>query len=154
MPVAILNPINRTDPIPGYGFAVQLGDEIEAWFTECSGLSLQREVKQQPEGGVNDFVHQLPGRIKQTNITLKNGLAGNKLWDWFEKGLYDAKVERRNVTIILYSTDLKQKKYWDLTDAYPIKWTGPTFDSSKSEGSVETLELVHHGIKMHDWTNV
>ncbi len=154
MPTTIVGPVDRDEPVLGYSFAVQVGDKIHGWFTECSGLTVQREVKTQEEGGVNDFVHQLPGRLKQSNITLKNGLAGNALWEWFQKGLYDAHVERLNVTIILYSSDLKKKKWWDIIDAYPIKWTGPTFDSSKSEAMVETLELVHHGLKMHDWANV
>jgi phage tail-like protein len=99
-------------------------------------------------------VHQLPGRLKQNNVTLKHGLAGNELWEWFQKGMYDGKVERLNVTIVLYNADLTQKKWWDLIDAYPIKWTGPTFASDKHDITVESLELVHHGIKMNDWAKV
>ena len=75
MPSTIVGPKDRIDPTLGFSFTVQIGDEIQGWFTECSGLTVQREVKEQPEGGVNDFVHQLPGRLKQSNITLKNGLA-------------------------------------------------------------------------------
>jgi phage tail-like protein len=151
MPTTIVDPQARDEPILGLSFAIQLGDEIKGWFTECSGLSVQREIKSQPEGGVNDYVHQLPGRIKHTNITLKNGLAGNELWAWFQEGLYDAKVERRNVSIILYNADLKKKKSWDLVNAYPVKWTGPGFNSANSTLAVETLELVHHGLTMNDW---
>lgn len=154
MPITILEPTNRVEPMPGYSFALQIGDKIQGWFTECSGLSMQREVKTQPEGGVNEFIHQLPGRLKQNNVTLKHGLAGNELWDWFEKGMYDGKVERRNISIILYNLDLTKKKWWDLVDAYPVKWTGPTFASDKVDVTVETLEIVHHGIKMNDWADV
>ena len=151
MPVAIVDPGSRDEPIVGFSFAVQMGDDIQGWFTECSGLSVEREVKAQPEGGVNDYVHQLPGRIKHTKITLKHGLAGNTLWDWFQKGLYDGKVEKRNVTITLYNSDLKKMKKWNLIDAYPTKWTGPSFNSANNEVTVETLELVHHGLSMIDW---
>ena len=152
MPVAIVDPVNRDEPIAGFSFAIQVGSEIKGWFTECSGLTVEREVKAQQEGGVNDFVHQLPGRLKHTNVTLKHGLAGNELWDWFQKGMYDGKVERRPVSIILYNADRKQKRTWDLRAAYPVKWTGPTFNSANNDVAVESLELVHHGLTMNDWT--
>ena len=31
-----------------------------------------------PEGGINTFVHRLPTRIKQGNITLKRGVTSEK----------------------------------------------------------------------------
>jgi phage tail-like protein len=153
MPITIVDPKNRDEPILGYSFAVQIGDGIKGWFTECTGLNIEREVKAHQEGGVNNFVHQLPGRIKYTNVTLKHGLAGNDLWDWFQEGLYNGKVKRHNVSIILYNADRSQKKIWELTAAYPIKWTGPSLNSSNNDVAVETLELVHHGLKMNDWAN-
>jgi phage tail-like protein len=154
MPVAIVEAKNRTDPIPGFSFTVEIGGEIQGWFTECTGLSVERKVDPKPEGGVNDFVHQLPGRLQQSKITLKHGLAGNELWEWFQKGMYDAKVERRNISIVLYNSDLTKKKWWDLDNAFPVKWTGPSLASDKVEITVESLELVHHGLKMNDWANV
>ncbi len=153
MPVAIIDPKNRTEPVVGYSFAIQIKDEIKGWFTECSGLSVEREVKAHQEGGVNDYVHQLPGRLKYTNVTLKHGLAGNELWKWFHEGMYDGKVVRYNVSIILYNSDRTQKKTWDLREAYPVKWTGPTFNSANNDVAVETLDLVHHGLQMNDWTS-
>ena len=154
MPVAVADPKNRVEPIAGFSFAIQIGEEIQGWFTECTGLSVEREVKPQPEGGVNDFVHQLPGWLKQNKITLKHGLAGNELWAWFEKGMYDGKVERRNISIILYSSDLTKKKWWDLENAFPVKWTGPSFASDKADVTVESMEIVHHGLKMNDWASI
>ena len=153
MPVTIVEPKRQTDPILGYSFAIQVGEEVKGWFTECSGLSVQREVKAHPEGGVNDYVHQLPGQLKQSNVTLKHGLAGNELWDWFQEGMYTGKVKKYNVTVVLYNSDRTKKRTWDLKDAYPIKWTGPTFNSSNNDVAVETLELVHHGLTMNDWTS-
>lgn len=145
MPTATINPTQRIDPTPGFGFAVEMGGQIAGWFTECSGLTVEREVKAHPEGGVNEFVHQLPGRVKRTSLTLKHGLAGNELWDWFQKGAYDGKVERRNISIVFYSSDLTELKRWDLIDVYPAKWNGATLDSAKNETVVETLEFAHTG---------
>ena len=145
MPVTIVDPKNRDDPVIGAGFAVQINDAVAGWFTECSGLTVEREVKAHQEGGVNDFVHQLPGRIKRSKITLKHGLAGNELWDWFQKGMYDGKVERRNVSIVLYDSLLSEVGRWDLVDVYPAKWSGSNFNSANNEVAVETLEFVYVG---------
>ena len=143
MPVAVTDAKRQTEPIPGYGFAVEIAGTIAGWFTECSGLVIEREVKEHPEGGVNDFVHKLPGRIKRSNITLKHGLAGNELWEWFQKGSINGLIERQNVSVVLYNTDLSEAKRWDLVDVYPAKWSGPSFKSDNKEVIVETLELAH-----------
>ena len=153
MPVTIVEPKNRIDPTLGYSFAIQIKDEIKGWFTECTGLGVEREIKAQQEGGVNSYVHQLPGRLKHTNVSLKHGLAGNELWEWFHEGMYDGNVTRYNVSIILYDHQGKRKRSWDLHQAFPIKWTGPTFNSANNEVAVETLVLTHHGLKMNDWSN-
>jgi phage tail-like protein len=149
MPVA-----ERIEPIAGFRFGIEIEGVIQGWFTECSGLTIERKTEQRREGGVNDFVHQLPGRIEYTSISLKRGIADNALWDWFQKGLYDGKVERHNISIILYSQDYTKAKRWNLRDAYPTKWTGPSLRTDSNEAVVETLELVHHGMEMTDWTAV
>lgn len=145
--------LDRIDPVIKFRFAVKIKDVTVGWFTECAGLSVERETVSHAEGGINDYVHQLPGRVKQSRITLKRGLADNALWDWFQAGLYDGKVERHNISIILYNSNLTQKKQWDLDNAFPVKWTGPDFQSDSNQTSVETLEIVHHGLKMIDWAN-
>lgn len=142
---------NPVDPVVKFRFAVQIKGITVGWFTECSGLSVERETVSHSEGGTNDYVHQLPGRVKQARVTLKRGLADNALWSWFEKGLYDGKVERHNISIILYNSDLTKKKQWDLEKAYPVKWSGPDFQSDSNQATIETVELVHHGLKMIDW---
>jgi phage tail-like protein len=143
------------DPTSDVRFAIEIGGEIVAWFMECSGLNAQRDVTPHPEGGINDYVHQLPGRIKHNNITLKRGVTNEEvLWKWFQEGLYDGKVKRQNVSIILFSTDRKKGKRWNLREAYPAKWTGPNLKSDSNGIAVETLELVHHGFEMTGWTDL
>ncbi len=157
--VLILDPSDRIEPIVKFRFALTMTGkngkvDVVGWFTECNGLTIEREPVGYKEGGVNDFEHQFSGRVKQSRVTLKRGLADNALWDWFQEGLYDGKVERRNVSIILYNSDLTKKKQWDLDSACPVKWTGPDFQSDTNQAAVEALELVHHGLSMKDWSNV
>lgn len=130
-----------TDPHLKYRFAVKLQNTVVAQFSECSGLTLERNVISQPEGGVNEYVHQLPGAVKYSKVTLKRGLADNALWDWFQQGLYDGRVERRNVTIVLYHPDGSEVRHWDMTDVYPTRWTGPDFQADGGQINIESLEL-------------
>ena len=155
------------DPVAGFKFSVKLGEKTVAWFTECSGLSMERTVYTHEEGGVNTHVHQLPDRSKYSSITLKRGVAAvefqaddapqtkadDVLWNWFQEGLYDGKVRRESVSIYLYSTDRKKVKRWDLRRAFPTKWTGPDFKSSDNSVAIETLQLVHEGLTISEWSN-
>ena len=65
----------RFDPAPAYLFFVELSGVFAALFTECSGLEVKRDVKEVVEGGVNNYVHKLPGRVSFSDITLKRGLS-------------------------------------------------------------------------------
>jgi len=147
-------PGQRLDPVAGFRFGIEIQGLVVGWFTECGGISIERTVTPHEEGGINDYVHQLPGRIKQAKITLKRGIADETLWDWFQKGLYDGKVDKRNISIILYNVDRSQAKRWDLNGAYPVKWTGPELKVDGNQVSIESLELVHHGLTMTKWTDV
>ncbi|MEW5958442.1 MAG: phage tail protein [Chloroflexota bacterium] len=140
--------LDRVDPIAEFRFAVIIDGITQALFTECSGLSAERKVEPKPQGGVNDHVHQLPGRLEYPRLTLKRGIADDKLWNWFFTGLYDCKIERRDIEIILYNSDLTVLQRWNLAQAFPVKWTGPNFRSDSNQAAVETLELVHHGLSV------
>lgn len=134
--------IDQVDPLVSFRFGVEIEGVVVGWFTECSQFNIERAVKPQPEGGVNNYVHQLPGRVKAANITLKRGLAGQELWNWLQEGAYDGKVTRRNVSIIIFNSDLSEAKRWNLTKTYPVKWSSADFNSGGNEISLETLELV------------
>lgn len=152
---AITSPVTATfEPIVGFRFYVEIKGSVVGWFTECSGLSVERGVLPHEEGGQNAYVHQLPKGITYPRITLKRGVADQDLWNWFQKGLYDLKVERRAVSIVLYSGDRKQVKRWELRDTFPVKWVGPELKATSNQVAIESLELVHHGFDMTDWINV
>ena len=139
-----------SDPAPVYKFWVELGSEIVAEFKECGGLRIERDQSTTvKEGGVNDYVHILPGRIKYSNITLKYGvLSDRKLWDWFEAGMYNLDVKRLNISILLRDVAGDVVRRWHVINAYPVKWEGPQLNTEGNQIAVETLELAHHGLKL------
>jgi len=142
----------RVDPFPTFKYHVEVGDITEAAFTECSGLQMSTEVFTYNEGGLNEYVHQFPGRTKYSNITLKRGFAtSNEIYNWYremeEKLLSGQPFDFRQVTITLYSSaESGLLVRWLLNKAFPVKWVGPTFKSDEAAVAVETLEFAHHGI--------
>lgn len=129
------------NPAADFGFGVEIEGLVVGWFTECGGLSMEREILPYQEGGLNAYAHQLPGRVKSADITLKRGVADRELWRWFHKGLYDLQVERRNVSIILYSGDRAERERWDLTEVFPVQWSGPELNTDNNAVAVETLRI-------------
>ncbi len=138
----------RIDPFPAFKFYVEIGDITHAVFSECSGLEVEVEVFEYEEGGLNDYVHKLPGRVKYSDVTLKKGMAtSDALWDWYAKTL-QGKIERKNISIMLYDTSGQESRRWDFEDAYPVKWTGPAFQAGENVAAIETLVLTHRGMQL------
>ncbi len=128
-------------PTAGYRFAVEIQGLVVGWFTECSGLSFERAVLPHEEGGVNDRVHQLPGRIQRTSLSLKRGLADSKLMAWFLEGQRDGSATRRDVSILLLGADGTEAGRWDLHGVYPLKWQGEGPVAGSGQVAVETIEI-------------
>ena len=146
------------DPFATFKFHVEVDNIIQAAFTDCSGLEMSTEVYEYAEGGLNEYVHKLPGRTKTSNVTLKRGFAtSNELFNWYkemEKKIIEGKrFDFRKVTITLYSSaELGKKVRWTLVNAFPVKWSGPSFKTDEAAIAIETLEFAHHGITV-DLTN-
>src|SRR4051795_335683 len=132
-----LPPINHVRnfqvEVPGLSLVV-------GFFTTVSGFSSQVDVLEYPEGGRNDFVHRLPTRTKQGNITLKRGVTGEKaLMQWFTKTV--VQVQPENLSIALFDSEGKRVQTWSFANAYPVKWTGTDLNAAGTEFLTESLEI-------------
>ena len=135
-----------TDPSAGYRFAVEISGIQEALFTECSGFETKIDTEEYKEGGVNDYVHKLPGRQSFSNVTLKRGMTSSiELWDWLNRlSTKTAKSdEKKDISVVLYDGKGSERFRWNLTKAYPVKWSSPTMQTDQSSTLVESLELTY-----------
>ena len=126
-----------------FRFAIQIDGITEAVFTECTLPSLEVEVHQQKEGGLNNAVHQIPGHVKAGKITLKRGIAtSSELLAWYVD-VAQGKISEseRKVSVVMYGSMSDELLRWNFEGAFPSKWTGPAFASGRSQVAVETLEL-------------
>jgi phage tail-like protein len=139
---------SRTDPYLGAHFFVEIDGIDHGGFSECSGLQAETEVTEYAEGGNNAFVHKLAGRTKFSNITLKRGLADSGvLWSWY-LDVTRGKIERKDVSVVLYDRQQMEVWRWNLREAYPVKWIGPALNAGTPAVSIEALELAHSGFEV------
>ena len=116
-------------------------------FQEVSGLGADLEVMAYPEGGVNDYVHQLPVRHSWGRIVLKRGLLiDTALWNWYQAGLTQSLGARRDGTVILMTAQGIPAVAWNFRGGLAAKWTGPTFDAMRDAVAIESLEIAHQGL--------
>lgn len=141
------------------GTAGQAGSEpsVVGAFMEVSGLRAEVAVEELAEGGVNGFVHRLPGRVSWPNVVLKRGVTeSNALFAWLATalnngtagatgGASDGAVQRRQATITLLDASGRDVQRWTLASAFPVSWTGPTLAVTASDVAIEELEIAHHG---------
>lgn len=133
------------DPVPGNIFRVDAGEAI-GYFTEVSGLTMEYDVVEYQEGGVNDFVHKLRGRMKFTNVVLTRGITHEESFTKWFLSCRD-KTQRRDLSVTMLSHDLTPIRTWSFAGAFPVKWTGPGLKAASGEIAVEQIEIAHQGLK-------
>lgn len=135
-----------TNPFVGFHFVVEISGIQEARFIECSGFEAKIDVEEYKEGGVNDFVHRLPGRRSFSTVTLKRGMTSSMhLWDWLNRmaTVQNKKDEMKNISIVLYNRAAIEVLRWNLIGAFPVKWSSPAMQAEQSGALIESLELTY-----------
>src|SRR5262245_14936956 len=116
-------------------FWVEIQGITEAAFSECSGLQAETNLLPVEEGGLNGYIHQLPGRTKFSNLILKRGVATSALWDWYY-AVTQGKITRHDLSIIMQGyigRGSPKTIRWNVTGALPVKWIGSSLKSDSSE---------------------
>jgi phage tail-like protein len=133
------------EPATGIRFEVKIDGVDIGSFTGCSGLGAEYEIFEYQEGGQNDFVHRVRGRLKYSMVTLTRPVdeTSGKLAGWFSSFRESAKPATGS--IVAFDPQHNQIAQWNLTELYPTRWTGPTFSSDGNGVVKETLELSHNG---------
>lgn len=122
-------------------------------FTSCEGLAAEYDVTTHAEGGQNAYEHRLPGRLRCSTLKLsrpidpKSTPGGGGLAGWFTDlaDLGGRTQACKTASITAYEPGGQQIARWNLIDAYPFRWTGPSFAVDGTATVTETLELAHHG---------
>lgn len=138
----------RSDPFLAFRYEVQLDDLPVAGFSEVSGLALETEVQEYPEGGLNSHLKKFPGRTRQVNLVLKRGIVGRELWLWFFEQSQGTVRRRSGSVVVKDPAGDRDVLTFQFRDAFPAKWQGPELNAGQSTVAVETLELAHEGLEL------
>lgn len=131
----------------------------EKQVLEISGLSVESPVA--GDGGVLGSSkgglktrQATPTNEKFSNVTVKLVATTDKdLYIWYKDcntndgGSSAWSSNRKAASISAYDQGGSMQARWELLNAYPCKYEGPSFTAADTNMANETLELVHEGIQ-------
>ncbi len=130
-------------------FALEIEGIEVANFIECNGIKRSTEVFEIQEGGLNEFVHKLPGQTRWENIVLRFGVTGDTtLMAWAEEILADNFAARRSGAIVIKRLSGDIVRRYSFKQAWPVAWEGPAFNANGADLAIEMLEIAHHGVEV------
>jgi phage tail-like protein len=133
-------PVQRPTAHPAFRFRVEISGITQGVFSECTLPTVEWDVQEVKEGGLNTYVHQLPGQRKVSKLTLKTGLGRANMLEWYKKFM-NQQWERKSVTVIMLDSAHEEVMRWNITGAYPISWKGPTLKHDDNSVAIEELVL-------------
>ena len=134
------------DPAVAHRFKVVIDKEHELGvFTGCDGLGVEVVLEPREEGGNNEYIHQLPVRLRYTNIKLTRPVDkdSRKVTSWLKS--MQGTIKRTSAEITALGTDGKPIMSWKFKGVIPVRWQGPSMGAENNKVATETLELAHHG---------
>jgi phage tail-like protein len=132
----------------------QLGDGA---FQECSGLEVEMDVQEYPEGGRNDGVIRRLGRAKYPNLVLRRGMfmagdepsANRQLWEWLQGVLAGERPAARYDGIVeVWGAKEEIVASWVFDRGLPVKVSGPQLNGRTGEIAIEELQIAHEGLRL------
>ncbi|MEA5598427.1 phage tail protein [Rivularia sp. UHCC 0363] len=130
-------------------FYVEIGSEIAASFTGCSGLGAKIQKQVTHEGGVNDQQRIHLGHVEFSDVTLKRGLTDNPgFWNWINETFGEQSSSRRNVNILVFNQAGETMMSWTLIGAVPVAWKAPELQADGNTVGIEELTLAYEGLEV------
>lgn len=130
-------------------FKFSVGGVEIGTFIEVSGLQVERQVEEVPEGG-RKGVLRFPGGLSHPNVVLKRGVTNDDaLLGWLRE-TQDAldgggRFTKQTGSVELLDAKGDTVRAWTFSEAFPVRWAGPTLAVSSNEVATEELEIAHDG---------
>ena len=130
-------------------FDVSLGVDLlglNGHFSQVSGLGREVDYETYIEGGT-EVPHYFYRQVAPQTLVLERGLVtGVDQFALWMDALQFGSMIRLAGTITLMSPQGQTLKTWMITDAYPMKYVGPTLVGAKSAVAVSRIELAYNGV--------
>jgi len=125
-------------------FALVLDGVEVASFAEATGIPTEFT----PADAAPAALKKLPGKRTPPTVTLKRGTSSLALLRWASLPPGGDTVARQSASLVMYATDGQPVARYHLQNAWPAKLEVPNFDASKTELSIETIEIVAESIQV------
>jgi phage tail-like protein len=132
-----------------FQFLVEIDGITNARFQEVGGLDATIDVVEYREGGDILGTRKFPGQTKHSNLSLKRGYTDDtQLYKWFED-VMTGRTEniRKHLSVVQIDMAGQEVLRWNLYQAFPVKYTAPSFNAKGNDLSIETLELAYERIE-------
>jgi phage tail-like protein len=135
-----------------FQFMVEIDGIDKARFQEAGGIDATIDVIEYREGGDMLGPRKFSGQTKHSNLSLKRGYTDDtQLWDWFETFMtgQTSDAKRKNISIIQLDMAGNHVFRWNLYNAFPVKYTGASFNAKGNDLAIEALEIAYERIERH-----
>lgn len=135
----------------GSFFALEVDALTIAWFTGCSGLSLEFDVTTFKEGNGKKVVERKrPGKPKYSEVVLKRGYTTNMaVHDWFKEVTDAAKpTPYKTASIVIFNRQQEECARFNLEGCWPSKLSASDLSAGSDDVMVEELTIQHEFL---DW---
>lgn len=139
----------RIDPWRTVRYLLEWDGLVQAGFSEVTIPDTSTDPIEYREGNEITTVRKIPGLTKYSNIVCKRGITKNmELFNWY-KEIVDGNINtfRKTISILLLDELGNEAVRWDFTNAWPNKYDPPDLNATGNTIGIETLEIVHEGMK-------
>jgi phage tail-like protein len=132
-----------------FQFLVEIDGITNARFQEVGGLDATTDVVEYREGGDLLGTRKFPGQTKHSNMSFKRGYTDDKqLYKWYEDVMTGRTEKiRRNISVIQIDMQGQEVLRWNVYQAFPVKYTAPSFNAKGNDLAIETLEVAYERIE-------
>jgi phage tail-like protein len=139
------------DDFQGSFFGFEIDGVNLAFFTGCSGLSLEYDVIEFKEGnGSSVLARKRAGKPKYTEVSLKRGLTTDTaLHDWFQDVVEAADATPyKSGSIVIYDRLSNEVARYNLENCWPSKLSNSDLTAGSDDVMVEEVTIQHEFL---DW---
>lgn len=150
----------KNDPLIATNFFLEIKGEVVDTLSEVSGLDVELEVAEVTQRSAKGTYvqHKAYSKPKWTGeISIKriapNDSTKDLLWKWFDdirnKGMSvdNRNGERKDGSIVIYDTTMKEIARWNFFDAWPSKISQDSLTVGSNDPVSETITLQHEKLE-------
>jgi phage tail-like protein len=139
-------PREHDSDFQGSFFSLEIDGLTLAYFTGCSGLSLEYDVTSFKEGnGAMIIERKRPGKPKYSEVVLKRGFTkDDTLYKWFDDVVKAKdKTPYKTGSIVIYDRTQTEVARFNLEQCWPSKLSVSDLSAGSDEVMVEELTIQH-----------